>query len=74
METTAVSFHNDLLVVTLSNGRLISIPFCTIHWLANAPPAQRSNWHIEPGGFAIYWDGLDDGIEIVHLVETQPLA
>ncbi|MCA9966045.1 MAG: DUF2442 domain-containing protein, partial [Anaerolineales bacterium] len=49
MEATAVSFQSDLLVITLNDGRLISIPFHTIpwlHWLANATPAQRNNWHI----------------------------
>ena len=77
MEATAVSFQSDLLVITLNDGRLISIPFHTIpwlHWLANATPAQRNNWHIEPGGFAIYWDELDDGIEIAHLLGMQPLV
>ena len=77
VEATAVSFQNDLLEVTLSDGRLIAIPFHTIpwlRWLANATPAQRNNWHIEPGGFAIYWDELDDGIEIAHLLGMQPLV
>ncbi|MCB9431681.1 MAG: DUF2442 domain-containing protein [Ardenticatenaceae bacterium] len=55
----------------------MSIPFHTIpwlRWLANATPAQRNNWHIEPGGFAIYWDELDDGIEIAHLLGMRPLV
>ena len=32
-----------------------------------ATPAQRRKWHIEPHGIAIYWDDLDDGIEVEHL-------
>ncbi len=33
--------------------------------LHNRP--QRRKWHIEPRGIAIYWDDLDDGIEVEHL-------
>jgi len=35
---------------------------------------QRANWSLEPGGFAIYWNDLDDGIEICHLLGMQPVA
>jgi hypothetical protein len=45
-----------------------------LKWLANATPDQRVKWTIEPGGFAIYWEELDDGIEISHLLSTQALG
>ena len=44
------------------------------NWLAKATPEQRDNWSIEPGGFAVYWEDLDDGIEIMHLLNMQPLS
>jgi hypothetical protein len=43
-------------------------------WLAQASPEQRARWSIEPDGFAIYWEGLDDGFEIAHLLAMQPLS
>ncbi len=74
---TAVSFSGNTLHVHLNDGRAISVPLDQIewlHWLAQADPEQRGNWTIEPGGYAIYWNDLDDGVEIAHLLAMQPLA
>jgi len=70
-------FENNILHILLSDGREISLPIGQmdwLKWLAKATPEQRSKWSIEPGGFAIYWEELDDGIEITHLLSMQPLA
>lgn len=72
-----VRFVDDVLFVSLSDGREISVPLERVEWLSwlnKAVPAQRSRWSIEPNGFAIYWEDLDAGIEIRHLLEMQPLA
>jgi hypothetical protein len=72
-----VAFADDVLHITLSDGRMISVPLEQIVWLSwlkQATPQQRSNWSIEPGGYAVYWEDLDDGIEIAHLLSMQPLA
>jgi len=72
-----VRFSGNVLYVSLSDGREISIPIDRVEWLdwlVKATPAQRSKWTIEPGGFAIYWEELDDGIEVCHLLEMQPLT
>ncbi len=74
---TNVHFVGNSLFVALSDGREISVPMERVEWLSwliNAAPAQRSRWSIEPNGFAIYWEDLDDGIEVRHLLEMQPLA
>jgi hypothetical protein len=39
-----------------------------------ASPEQRAKWSLEPEGFAIYWEELDDGFEIGRLLAMQPLA
>ena len=74
---TEVRFSGNKLHVFLTDGREISISMERVewlHWLLKATPEQRSNWAIEPGGFAIYWEDLDDGVEVCHLLEMQPLA
>jgi len=74
---TDVRFIGNVLLVSLSDGREISVPMervVWLNWLVKATPAQRAKWSIEPNGFAIYWEELDDGIEITHLLEMQPLA
>ncbi|OQY54591.1 MAG: DUF2442 domain-containing protein [Candidatus Parabeggiatoa sp. nov. 2] len=65
VSATYAYFVNQILYVSLSDGREISVPINKIpwlHWLATATPAQRQNWSLEPNGFAIYWEDLDDGI------------
>jgi hypothetical protein len=66
---TDVRFTESMLYVALSDGREIGVPLSRFQWLANANAAQRNKWHIEPHGFAVYWDDLDDGIEVDHLME-----
>ena len=71
-----VRFTGDILRVELSDGREVGLPFKEISWLkwlAKATPKQRANWAVEPGGYAIYWDDLDDGIEVCHLLDAQPI-
>ena len=65
----SVRFAGDILQVQLSDGREISLPLHEVprlKWLAN--------WSVEPGGYAIYWDDLDDGVEVCHLLDAQPIA
>jgi len=72
-----VRFDNNILYVMLTDGREVSVPLDKIEWLAwlaQATPDQRRNWSLEPGGFAIYWEALDDGIEVEHLLALEPLA
>jgi Protein of unknown function (DUF2442) len=72
-----VRFTGNLIRVALDDGREISLPLNEVpwlKWLAKAAPKQRANWTIEPGGFAIYWPDLDDGIEVCHLLESTPLV
>ena len=74
---TNVRFVKNILYILLSDGREVSIPIDQIEWLdwlAQAPPEQRANWTLEPGGYAIYWQDVDDGIEVCHILDVQPLA
>jgi len=71
-----VRFVGSVLHVALSDGREISLPLEQVewlNWLAKASPKQRANWSLEPGGYAIYWNDLDDGIEICHLLDQKPI-
>ena len=73
----SIRFTGGMIHVRLDDGREISLPLNEVpwlKWLAKAVPKQRANWTIEPGGFAIYWPDLDDGIEVCHLLESTPLV
>ncbi len=69
-------FSDTMLFVSLNDGREIGVPLSLpwLQWLAHARPEQRENWRLEPGGWAIYWDELDDGLEVEHLLSHQPLT
>jgi hypothetical protein len=74
---TKVCFEGNILFISLSDGREVSLPIDQIEWLdwlAKATPEQRMNWSLEPGGYAIYWEDLDDGIEVRHILGLEPLA
>jgi len=77
VSATNVTFDGNILILSLSDGRKISLPIDRIEWLewlAKATPDQQANWSLEPGGFAVYWEDLDDGIEVCHVLAMEPLA
>ena len=71
---TGVRFAGSMMYVVLSDKREVGVPLPRFAWLAQASPEQRARWSIEPGGYAVWWDDLDDGIEVCHLLDMQSLA
>lgn len=74
---TSARVIDEVLHVSLADGREISVPLAHVEWLQwlrRATPEQQARWSLEPGGYAIYWDELDDGVEVVHLLNTQALV
>ncbi|MCP5520771.1 MAG: DUF2442 domain-containing protein [Verrucomicrobiales bacterium] len=72
-----VRFAGDTLHVQLEDGREVSLSLAAtpwLGWLARATPGQRNHWSLEPGGYAIYWPELDDGIEVCHLLKLHSMA
>lgn len=69
-----VRFTDSMLYIALNDGREIGVPLARYKWLAAATPEQRALWTIEPGGYAVYWEELDDGLEVAHLLTPHLLA
>jgi hypothetical protein len=77
VEAVDVAVDAERLRIVLNDGRQVSVPLKTVSWLswlAEATPEQRSNWVIEPGGYAVFWPDLDDGVEIGQLLERHTLS
>ncbi len=72
----SVRCTDTMLFISLSDGRELGLPLSLpwLKWLAGATPAQRARWSLEPRGFAVYWQELDNGVEIAPLLSTEPLA
>src|SRR4029453_15721837 len=71
-----VRFDGDMLFIELDDERQIGLPFKKIRWLdclAREPPAKRANLTIEPYGYAVWWEELDDGFELEHALSLRPL-
>src|SRR5690349_844017 len=67
VEIRQLRFEGNLLFIELRDDRLIGLPYQKIKWLAwlaDARPDQRAGWQIEPHGYAVWWDELDDGVEL----------
>jgi hypothetical protein len=77
VQAESVRFTAGKPHVRLNDGREVRLPQAEVpwlKWLAKATPKQRANWSLEPGGFAICWPDLDDGIEVCHLLNLQAIA
>ncbi len=70
-----VRFTETMVYVALSDGREIGLPLSLpwLAWLAQGMPEQRARWSLEPRGFAVYWEELDNGIEVAPLLTSQPM-
>jgi hypothetical protein len=69
-EPTAVSITvtEDELIVSLLDGRRLSIPLAWYPRLLQAAPDERQNWHLLGEGYAIEWPDLDEHIGIEGLL------
>jgi hypothetical protein len=59
-----LSVENDMLVATISDGRIVSIPIVWFSRLRNASKNQLNNFEISPSGYGIHWPDLDEDISI----------
>jgi hypothetical protein len=63
-----VAFSDDALIVSLRDGRVISVPLVWYPRLLNATPAQRKNWKIAGGGYGIHWREIDEDLSTEGLL------
>jgi len=66
----AASVHcsDDELVVSLKDGRIISVPLAWFPRLAHAAQSARTNYEILGNGEGIHWPDLDEDISIIGLL------
>jgi hypothetical protein len=69
LAATGVRFADSTIYVALNDGAEIAVPLARFEWLAKAAPEQRARWSIEPRGYAVWWNDLDDGFEVCHLLD-----
>jgi len=63
-----VRFTDDAMIVTLSDGREVSVPLEWFPRLRDATPRQRKNWRLIAKGIGIHWEDVDEDIAVSTLL------
>lgn len=64
LSITKLKIESDMLIATISDGRVVSIPIVWFSRLRNASQDQLNNFEISPSGYGIHWPDMDEDISI----------
>jgi hypothetical protein len=67
-----VELTDDNLIVSLMDGRTISVPLAWYPRLLNATSKQRRNWQIAGGGYGIHWPDIDEDLNTERVIARRP--
>ena len=72
-ETLAVDVEcsGDALCVTLSDGRVVSVPLVWFPRLVGASTRERHQWELVGGGIGIHWEAIDEDISVAGLLRPE---
>jgi hypothetical protein len=70
----ALNFSGALLEVSLSDGRVISVPLSWYPRLAHASQKERETWKLIGNGLGIHWPDLDEDVSVANLLDGKPSA
>ena len=65
---TDVSFDEDMLIVTLHDGRVVQVPLQCYPTLHDATAEQRADWRLIGDGVGIHWPQLDEDLSVRGLL------
>lgn len=68
----AVQCAQDLLQVTLADGRMIAVPLAWFPRLADASQEQCADYQLMGDGLGIHWPQLDEDISVAGLLSGYP--
>ncbi|NLT51575.1 MAG: DUF2442 domain-containing protein [Ignavibacteria bacterium] len=67
-----VQVSEEMLTVSLMDGRIISVP---LHWypaLINSSREQLEDYQVSGGGYGIHWSQLDEDLSVEGLLKGLP--
>jgi hypothetical protein len=64
----ALGFDDDMMHVSLVDGRIISVPIVWFPRLRDASREQLENYEISPAGFGIHWPDIDEDLSVAGLL------
>jgi len=69
---TGLEVTDEVLSVSLSDGREVTVPIAWYPRLAHALAEHRAIWELVGGGHGIHWPELDEDISVENLLFGQP--
>jgi hypothetical protein len=69
----SVNFDEEMMHVSLMDGRLMSVPIIWFPLLRQATPEQRSKYEIGGGGTSLHWPELDEDLSLAGLMAGADL-
>jgi hypothetical protein len=61
---TALRIGTDTITASLDDGREVSIPIAWSERLSKATRAQLKDFEVDPYGYGIHWEAIDEDISI----------
>jgi hypothetical protein len=68
----SVDFSENFLIVSLKDGRRISVPIEWYPRLLRASASERDHWEICGGGYGIHWPEIDEDLSTAGLLRGAP--
>jgi hypothetical protein len=63
---------DDELIVSLADGRRLSVPIAWYPRLANATPEQRRKWELIGPGVGFHWPDVDEDLSVEGMLRGAP--
>jgi hypothetical protein len=63
-----IEVTDDVLSVSLSDGRTISVPLAWFPRLTHGTDTERANWKLIGEGEGVHWPDLDEDISVESLL------
>ncbi len=64
----ALSFDDEMMNVTLTDGRVLGVPLTWFPALYAATSKQRADYEIAGGGVSLHWPQLDEDLSVANLL------
>lgn len=64
----SVRFDQEMMHVSLTDGRIISVPIRWFPLVRQATPQQREHYEIGGGGVSVHWPEIDEDLSVAGLM------
>ena len=65
----SLQFDDELMHVSLTDGRVIGVPVIWFPLLHEATAEQRAKYEIHGGGVSLHWPDIDEDISVAGLLD-----